>query len=110
MRVRRCLFMGVGLLLAVCGRATHAQQNDKGMTGNNVGNHEVSERVITAVKAGSAPDINAPGNEAFWKASRPAINFIQREPHEGEPASEQTQVSIAYTKDAIYFRITCFDS
>src|SRR5436853_604645 len=110
MRVRRCLFMGMALLLAACALVAHAQDNDKGVTENNVGNHKAPEEAITAVKATSAPDINGPGNETFWKASKPAMIFIQREPHEGEPASVQTQVRLACTKDGIYFRITCFDS
>ncbi len=37
-------------------------------------------------------------------------NFTQREPKEGEPATEKTEVGILYDKDNIYFGIKCYDS
>src|SRR5207253_717026 len=37
-------------------------------------------------------------------------NFLQREPFEGQPATEKTEVRILYSKHEVYFGITCFDS
>src|SRR5437764_7787578 len=64
-------------------------------------------REIIAAKApAEAKEISA---EA-WKNAKPATDFIQKEPHEGEPASERTEVRVSYTKDAVYFAVNCFDS
>src|SRR6185503_13548475 len=39
----------------------------------------------------------------------PISNFLQREPFEGQPPTERTEVRILYTKHEVYFGITCFD-
>jgi hypothetical protein len=36
--------------------------------------------------------------------------FGKREPQEGEPATEKTEVRILYARHAVYFGIHCFDS
>ena len=41
----------------------------------------------------------------------PAIdNFLQREPFEGQPPTEKTEVRILYSKHEVYFGIRCLDS
>jgi len=40
----------------------------------------------------------------------PASNFIQIDPANGRPATEQTEVRIAYDANAFYMGVTCFDS
>jgi hypothetical protein len=110
MRLFQCLFIGTLVLLTAGGLIVHGQDSSKEMKATNVSNDEVRERVISAIKATAVPNINGDNGEDFWKRSTPAVNFIQREPHEGEAASEKTQVRIVYTKDAIYFAVTCFDS
>src|SRR6266850_7869286 len=109
MRRWQCLFTGTLILLTSGGLIVHGQDGSKEMVTTNVKN-EAGERVITAIKTTVAPDMNGDKGESFGKAAKPAVNFIQREPREGEPASEQTQVRIVYTKDAIYFAVTCLDS
>src|SRR6267143_5591339 len=65
------------------------------------------EREIIAAKApADAKEISAD----VWKNAKPATNFVQKEPHEGEPASERTEVRVSYTKDAVYFAVNCYDS
>ena len=80
------------------------------MPANDVKNGQVQKRVIAAIKATSAPAVAGDKDDNFWKQAKPAANFIQKEPHEGEPASERTEVRIVYTKDAVYFAVTCYDS
>lgn len=48
-------------------------------------------------------------DEAVWKEA-PYSNFTQRDPDEGKPASEKTNVWIAYDKDAIYVAAKLYDS
>ena len=43
-------------------------------------------------------------------SAKPITDFRQREPQEGEPATEKTEVRILYTRSAVYFGIDCFDS
>lgn len=43
-----------------------------------------------------------------WR--NPLQNFWQREPFEGQSATESTEVRILYTHNAVYFGIVCHDS
>ncbi len=49
-------------------------------------------------------------DEDVWMRAVPATNFIQRDPANGQPATEQTEVRIAYNADKLYMGVTCFDS
>ncbi|MCP4663637.1 MAG: carbohydrate binding family 9 domain-containing protein, partial [bacterium] len=44
-----------------------------------------------------------------WKGVVPANGFRQTTPDEGRPASERTDVFVAFTDDALYFGIVCYD-
>jgi hypothetical protein len=48
--------------------------------------------------------------EGVWKSPDAVIAFYQREPDEGKPASERTEVRVAYDDDAIYIGARMFDS
>jgi hypothetical protein len=49
-------------------------------------------------------------DEAIWNQAQPATGFRQRWPADGEPASERTEVRVAYDDHAIYFGMVMFDS
>jgi hypothetical protein len=49
-------------------------------------------------------------NEPTWTAMQPATGFIQQEPKSGEPATEQTEVRIAFDDDNLYLGVICLDS
>lgn len=57
-----------------------------------------------------APQLDGTLNDPLWQQSTPITNFLQREPYEGQPPTERTEVRVLYTKRAVYFGITCFDS
>jgi hypothetical protein len=59
-----------------------------------------------------APEIDGYLNDAIWNNSKIefARGFTQREPDEGNPATESTLVAVAYDNDAIYFAFWCYDS
>src|SRR5882762_6672815 len=44
------------------------------------------------------------------QSAKPITEFRQREPHEGEPPTEKTEVRILYSRHAVYFGIHCYDS
>ncbi len=48
-------------------------------------------------------------DEAVWQEAPPATGFRQRDPHEGEPPTERTEVRVAYDDHAIYVGARLFD-
>ena len=49
-------------------------------------------------------------DEDIWMRAVPATNFIQMDPNNGQPATEQTEVRIVYNADMLYMGVTLFDS
>ncbi len=49
-------------------------------------------------------------DEPFWQSVVPASDFRQQDPQNGAAATEPTEVRIAYSRDALYMGVTCFDS
>jgi len=48
-------------------------------------------------------------DEGIWQTVEPFTDFIQREPNEGEPASERTEVRVLVGPDALYIGGRFFD-
>jgi hypothetical protein len=48
-------------------------------------------------------------NDPAWVEVTPTSGFIQKTPDTGQPASEKTEVYIAYTGDTLYFGVVCYD-
>lgn len=66
-------------------------------------------RTIEAIRAHSAISVDGRLLEPEW--SRPGITgFVQRQPDEGAPATEQTEVWFAYDEHALYVAIRLWDS
>ena len=66
-------------------------------------------RAGTAKEAVEAPIIDGKVEEEIWKEAEVFTDFIQTEPHEGEPATENTEVRVLYDDNAIYIGVICFD-
>ena len=49
-------------------------------------------------------------DEGVWKRATPAANFIQIDPDNGAPATEPTEVRIAFDQDTLYIGVTCYDA
>ncbi len=49
-------------------------------------------------------------DEPVWKSAQPATNFKQREPDNGAPATERTEIRILYDQNNLYIGVLCFDS
>lgn len=67
-------------------------------------------RIANAARVSRAPRLDGTLNDPLWQAAAPITDFRQREPAEGEPATESTSVRILYTRRAVYFGIVCSDS
>ena len=48
-------------------------------------------------------------DDAAWQQAERATGFTQREPHDGEPATERTEFQIAYTESTIYVAVRAFE-
>src|SRR5262245_1903279 len=71
------------------------------------------ERVRPSVVAIRAVDtilLDGRLDEETWRRATPASGFTQREPDDGHPSLEQTEVRVAYDTRALYIGITCLSS
>lgn len=59
---------------------------------------------------GESVSVDGAPDEAVWQKAQPATNFQQRDPDNGEPATEKTEVRIIFDGDRMILGITCFDS
>src|SRR5688572_26344034 len=59
---------------------------------------------------GEAIELDGRLDEGPWKRAAPATGFVQQDPDNGRPATEQTEVRIVYDGESLYMGVTCFDS
>lgn len=57
-----------------------------------------------------APRIDGRLDEPVWQRAPWHEGFHQRDPSEGEPASERTAFQVAYDEEAVYVAIRCYDA
>jgi len=60
---------------------------------------------LTPVRAQQAPSIDGRLDDAIWRSAALIDTFVQEEPIEGAPASEQTEVRVAYDSERLYIGI-----
>ena len=65
---------------------------------------------LNAQRVTEAPVIDGMLDENIWGSSSSISGFVQQEPSEGSPASEETQVFVVYDDDALYLGVRAFDS
>jgi hypothetical protein len=65
---------------------------------------------IRAVRATGPIRVDGRLDEPAWAVAPPASNFVQRDPDEGEPGSERTEVRVLYDDDALYIGGRMFES
>ncbi len=70
----------------------------------------IGPRVAQATRVERAPRMDGTLNDPLWQKAEPVGDFMQREPHETQPATEKTEVRILYTRHEVYFGIFCHDS
>ena len=67
-------------------------------------------RTAQATRVERAPKLDGTLHDPIWQLATPITDFRQREPFEGQPATESTEVRILFTHDDVYFGIVCHDS
>jgi hypothetical protein len=65
---------------------------------------------LRAHRADNPPFIDGRLDEPSWQSADVAGNFRQYEPHEGEPATERTEVRVLYDNSALYVGVRLYDS
>jgi len=69
-----------------------------------------NEYMIKALQVERSPNIDGLLNEDIWMMASPATHFIQKQPDEGQSATEKTEVRTLYDMNNLYIGIMCFDS
>ncbi len=67
-------------------------------------------QTIRAVRTDRPPTIDAVLDEPFWQRIEPITDFRQRVPVDGAPASERTELRVAFDDNNLYFAIVLHDS
>lgn len=68
------------------------------------------KRPITAVRTETPLKVDGLLNDPAWQNARFQGQFTQREPEEGAPASEKTEVGFLYDEKNLYIGVKCYDS
>ena len=67
-------------------------------------------RAVRAVRVTIPPRIDGALDDEVWKLAEPAADFLQRDPDEGKPASERSEIRVVYDDEALYFGCMFFDA
>src|SRR5687768_2307286 len=65
---------------------------------------------IRAERASDSPRLDGRLSEPVWQTAPPITNLTQREPNEGAPAIENTEVRFAYDDNALYIGARMFSN
>src|SRR5690349_11813433 len=72
---------------------------------------QLARPMVTAVRLDDGESITLDGrlDEPVWQRAIPAADFKQQIPQTGAPPTEPTEVRFAFTRDALYMGVNCFD-
>jgi len=94
---------GVVLCLSMAGRASaQASGTQNGSTHGR--------KTIRAVATENPLVLDGNLDEAIWRQAPAATGFLQKEPQEGRPATENTEFRVVYTPTILYIAVTAHDS
>jgi len=68
------------------------------------------KRSITAVRTETPLKVDGLLNDPAWQNAHFQGQFTQREPEDGTPASEKTEVGFLYDEKNLYIGVKCYDS
>ena len=71
---------------------------------------DLPPRTVQAVRVTEPLRIDGRLDEEFYTLNQPASDFVQVEPEEGAPATEKTEVWIAFDNANIYISFRCWES
>ncbi len=68
-----------------------------------------SDRVVRAARASGPIQVDGRLDEPGWLAAPAATGFVQRDPEQGQPATEETELRILVDDRALYAGVRLFD-
>ncbi len=71
---------------------------------------EGARLTIRAVRLSAPLRIDGVLDEPLYGEQPPITGFIQTEPHEGQPATERTEVWVAFDRDHVYISFRCWET
>ena len=77
--------------------------------GSAGGSGSVMPATATATEVTESPSIDGRLDEAVWQQAPVMTGFTQREPSDGQPASERTEVRVIFDGAALYIGVWAFD-
>jgi hypothetical protein len=105
--LRRFLRLSTACITAVA-LAPSAAANESAPAEMQITND--GRRTVTARATDTPIVLDGALDETVWRSAEPAAEFVQAEPHEGDAASEPTEVRLAFDRDALYLAVRCIDS
>jgi hypothetical protein len=63
-----------------------------------------------AIPATSPIILDGKLNEEIWQRAPPIVDFVQRDPDEGQPATMRTEAHVAYDDNALYVAVSAHDT
>lgn len=72
--------------------------------------HQLPSPTAVATRVNETITLDGRLDEASWALAQPVTDFRQRDPQEGEPASERTEVRILFDHRQLYLGVVCYDS
>jgi hypothetical protein len=71
---------------------------------------QLEQKTSKAVLTTTTIRVDGSLDETAWVDAAVISDFLQKDPHEGDASTEQTEIRILYTKKSILFGIRCYDS
>ena len=101
----------VGIMFVAAASTARAQDHQHEAAAASPQIDAKTERpVIKAVKIEKAPKIDGILDEPFWETIPKMDEFTQQEPRIGEPATERTEVRVAYDNKHLFIAVHAYDS
>ena len=100
MKLKGCLLINSILLL----------YGYNGFTSNVDSKHLASEKFMSAIETDSHIIIDGNLEEKVWQQATFSSEFQQREPGNGDPPTEETEIGCIYDDEHLYFGVRCYDS
>jgi Domain of unknown function (DUF5916)/Carbohydrate family 9 binding domain-like len=110
-RLHTITVVAVGLVLAPGGPLA-AQRGDASDTAKVAGARRAPDgRLQVSASAAAVGSVHVDGrlDEPVWWGARAVSGFVQAEPEEGRPASERTEVRVAFDRDYLFIGAHMFD-
>ena len=102
--------LSVAALLAASFASTLTAQDGQAPLGESDDTNSIPIGVAVATGVSDPPVIDGRLDDPAWGQVAPMTGFIQREPSDGQPASERTEVRVVFDDEALYVGVWAFDS